>query len=86
GRLIFTPLNNILYNLDSNNLAEHGLHPRYLHIFNFVLLFGPLVLLAMKDLNVSFNYMRFTAKKRYKTVSVIVVPSDRLQKLPKLFW
>ncbi|CAG8771951.1 16164_t:CDS:1, partial [Cetraspora pellucida] len=67
GRLIFTPLNNIRYNLDSNNLAEHGLHPRYLHIFNFVLLFGPLVLLAMKDLNASFNYMRFTAKKRYKT-------------------
>ncbi|RIB12903.1 Glycosyltransferase Family 22 protein [Gigaspora rosea] len=86
GNLIFTPLNNILYNLDSNNLSEHGLHPRYLHIYNFTLLFGPLVLLTMKDLNVSFNYMRFTAKKRYKTVSVVVVPSDRLQKLPKLFW
>ncbi|CAG8530195.1 33467_t:CDS:10 [Gigaspora margarita] len=86
GNLIFTPLNNILYNLDSNNLSEHGLHPRYLHIYNFTLLFGPLVLLTMKDLNVSFNYMRFTAKKRYKTVSVVIVPSDRLQKLPKLFW
>ncbi|CAG8651636.1 12740_t:CDS:10, partial [Dentiscutata heterogama] len=114
GNLIFTPLNNILYNLDSNNLSEHGIHPRYLHIFNFTLLFGPLVLLTMKDLNVSFNYMRLTAKKRYKTViiysglcgfillsliphqeprfllpllvPVVVVPSDRLQKLPKLFW
>ncbi|CAG8433436.1 1778_t:CDS:10 [Diversispora eburnea] len=117
---IFILLNNpmrileIAYNINSDNLAEHGIHPRYLHILNFVLLFGPLVLLTMKDLNASFTYMRFKAKSKYKTViiysglcgllllsiiphqeprfllplfvPVIIVPSDRLQKIPRLFW
>ncbi|CAG8825822.1 3870_t:CDS:2, partial [Dentiscutata erythropus] len=67
GKLLFTPLNNLAYNINSDNLAEHGIHPRYLHILNFVLLFGPLVLLTMKDLNASFTYMRFKAKSKYKT-------------------
>ncbi|SCW02863.1 LAFE_0F15940g1_1 [Lachancea fermentati] len=36
------PLNNLLYNLDSSNLAEHGLHPRYTHILvNLPQMLGP---------------------------------------------
>ncbi|GAA5839969.1 hypothetical protein JCM11251_006574 [Rhodosporidiobolus azoricus] len=36
-----TPLNLLRYNLSSNNLAEHGLHPRYLHVVaNWPMLFG----------------------------------------------
>ncbi|CCF58508.1 hypothetical protein KAFR_0E03570 [Kazachstania africana CBS 2517] len=30
--LLLAPLNNLKYNLNVNNLAEHGLHPRYLHL------------------------------------------------------
>lgn len=56
-----------MYNINSENLSQHGLHPRYLHIYNFVLLFGPLTLLTMKDLNVSVKFMRWTAKRTYKT-------------------
>ncbi|PSS08868.1 hypothetical protein PHLCEN_2v3435 [Hermanssonia centrifuga] len=54
-RLVLTPYNFLLYNLSSENLAQHGLHPRWLHlvvnlpmltwiIFNIVLslLFGVL--------------------------------------------
>ncbi|XP_064214455.1 GPI mannosyltransferase 4 isoform X2 [Tribolium castaneum] len=44
---VFTPLNFILYNMDSGNLAEHGLHPRFLHVLvNMPLLFGLLALFA----------------------------------------
>lgn len=43
---VITPLNNIIYNFDSKNLAEHGLHPRYQHILvNLPLLLGPAYLL-----------------------------------------
>lgn len=40
---VFTPLNFIKYNIDSKNLAEHGLHSRYLHVLvNIPLLFNVL--------------------------------------------
>lgn len=39
--LTFTPLNFVKYNLKANNLASHGLHPKYMHfLVNFPLLFG----------------------------------------------
>jgi len=35
-----TAWNSIMYNINPNNLAQHGLHPRYLHILvNASLLF-----------------------------------------------
>lgn len=41
GALIWTPYNLLKYNLSSTNLAEHGLHPRYLHmVANWPMLFG----------------------------------------------
>jgi phosphatidylinositol glycan class Z len=37
-----TPLNNLMYNLSSTNLAQHGLHPWYQHAFvNLPQLIGP---------------------------------------------
>lgn len=38
---VFTPLNFVKYNMDTKNLAEHGLHPRFLHVLiNVPLLFN----------------------------------------------
>ncbi|KAJ3118417.1 hypothetical protein HDU96_001935 [Phlyctochytrium bullatum] len=40
-------VNNVRYNMDIGNLAEHGLHSRWLHaVVNLPLLFGPLHFLA----------------------------------------
>ncbi|KAL4980253.1 GPI mannosyltransferase 4 [Aspergillus desertorum] len=42
---IITPLNNLLYNADSSNLALHGLHPHYNHfLVNLPQLLGPALL------------------------------------------
>ncbi|KWU44848.1 hypothetical protein RHOSPDRAFT_33670 [Rhodotorula sp. JG-1b] len=39
--LVLTPLNLLRYNLASENLKEHGFHPRYLHVLvNWPMLFG----------------------------------------------
>ncbi|BGP49627.1 alpha 1,2 mannosyltransferase [Rhodotorula kratochvilovae] len=39
--LVLTPLNLLRYNLSSENLAEHGLHPRWMHaVVNMPMLFG----------------------------------------------
>ncbi|KAG9202660.1 alpha 1,2 mannosyltransferase [Epicoccum nigrum] len=39
---VITPLNNFLYNSDSTNLAQHGIHPRYQHFLaNLPQLLGP---------------------------------------------
>ncbi|XP_052104867.1 GPI mannosyltransferase 4-like [Mytilus californianus] len=49
--VVITPYNFLLYNMNPLNLAEHGIHPRYLHfIVNLPLLFGPLTLLIYKKL------------------------------------
>lgn len=43
---VITPLNNFLYNSDSTNLAQHGLHPRYQHfLINLPQLLGPAIAL-----------------------------------------
>ncbi|KAK4570007.1 alpha 1,2 mannosyltransferase [Recurvomyces mirabilis] len=40
---VFTPLNNLTYNLDASNLAQHGVHPYWQHfIANLPQLLGPL--------------------------------------------
>lgn len=39
---VFTPLNNVMYNLDPANLAQHGLHPFWQHsLANLPQLLGP---------------------------------------------
>ena len=47
---ILTPWNFIQYNTISSNLAEHGIHPFYLHFcVNMPLLFGPLMFYIFKS-------------------------------------
>ncbi|KAG1819207.1 glycosyltransferase family 22 protein [Suillus subaureus] len=42
--IVVTPFNFLMYNFAPQNLAEHGLHPRWLHLFvNLPMLFGPWV-------------------------------------------
>ncbi|KAF9968883.1 hypothetical protein BGZ73_009115 [Actinomortierella ambigua] len=49
GTLTVTFINNLLYNLDKDNLAEHGLHPLYLHLLvNFPVLFSNLAYVGVK--------------------------------------
>ncbi|KAJ6263991.1 GPI mannosyltransferase [Drechslerella dactyloides] len=46
--LIFTPLNNLIYNSSTANLAQHGLHPRYTHVLiNLPQLLGPSLILLL---------------------------------------
>ncbi|XP_063240991.1 GPI mannosyltransferase 4 [Bacillus rossius redtenbacheri] len=46
--LVVTPLNFIKYNANADNLARHGLHPRYLHLLvNVPLLYNALGLVAL---------------------------------------
>jgi phosphatidylinositol glycan class Z len=45
-KLTVTPINNLLYNTKTENLALHTLHPHYLHFaVNMPLLYGPLFLI-----------------------------------------
>ncbi|KAF9437544.1 alpha 1,2 mannosyltransferase [Entomortierella beljakovae] len=48
GTPTITMINNLQYNLDVNNLAEHGLHPRFFHILlNFPVLYGNLAIFGV---------------------------------------
>ncbi|KIX96793.1 uncharacterized protein Z520_07513 [Fonsecaea multimorphosa CBS 102226] len=45
---VITPLNNILYNTQTSNLAQHGLHPHYQHLLiNLPQLLGPALILLI---------------------------------------
>eukprot|EP00898_Chlorokybus_atmophyticus_P001793 jgi/Chlat1/2614/Chrsp178S02457 len=51
GRLMWTPINSLLYNIQAKNLSLHGLHPRYLHVVvNMPLMFGPVALACASQL------------------------------------
>ncbi|KAK3333609.1 glycosyltransferase family 22 protein [Cercophora scortea] len=53
---VFTPLNNLLYNLSTSNLAQHGLHPRYQHLLvNLPQLLGPAAILLFTQPHRSFR-------------------------------
>jgi phosphatidylinositol glycan class Z len=57
-----TPWNHMRYNMDHDNLADHGLHPHYLHaLVNAPLLFGPLYLLSL------YTMARDVLNKRHLT-------------------
>lgn len=48
GDCVITPWNNLMYNLNVDNLAQHGIHPRYTHIaINLPLLYGPLAIFGL---------------------------------------
>lgn len=45
---VITPLNNLLYNSQTDNLAQHGLHPHYQHLFvNLPQLLGPALMVLV---------------------------------------
>ena len=45
---VITPLNNIIYNSQTSNLAQHGLHPHYQHLLaNLPQLLGPALVLLV---------------------------------------
>ncbi|ODQ81597.1 glycosyltransferase family 22 protein [Babjeviella inositovora NRRL Y-12698] len=48
---VIAPFNNLLYNLDYTNLSNHGIHPRYTHVFvNLPQILGPgLVFLVYRN-------------------------------------
>ncbi|KAK0621161.1 Alg9-like mannosyltransferase family-domain-containing protein [Bombardia bombarda] len=53
---VLTPLNNLLYNIDPSNLAQHGLHPRYQHLLiNLPQLLGPAAILLFTRPHRSFR-------------------------------
>ncbi|KZF22590.1 glycosyltransferase family 22 protein [Xylona heveae TC161] len=48
---VITPWNNLRYNFDPSNLAEHGLHPYYQHVLaNLPQLLGPAFLLLLSPI------------------------------------
>lgn len=48
SNVVVTPINNVMYNMKQANLAEHGLHPYYQHLFiNLPQLIGPAFLLIL---------------------------------------
>lgn len=53
---IITPLNNLRYNLQTSNLATHGLHPWYQHILcNIPELLGPAAILLLLQPHLSLR-------------------------------
>ncbi|ORZ02512.1 Alg9-like mannosyltransferase family-domain-containing protein [Syncephalastrum racemosum] len=85
GHFVLTPLNNLLYNMDVDNLKQHGLHPRYLHLLvNTPMLYGPLAVGV-----ISAVYGKFLEDNRddfqqfyYVLLGTIVVPLAGLSSMP----
>jgi len=75
GSLTLTMWNNLRYNLDEKNLAEHGLHPRFFHLFlNFPVLFGNLALIAVATLLQKCRAGEWSSQSRLVTGKRICPP------------
>lgn len=83
--IVITPYNFFLYNSNAAHLAEHGLHPRYLHLtVNINLLFGPLSFYFYKRL---YNLILIPMKKKkidtsYCPLIMIIFPLVLLSLFP----
>lgn len=54
--IIIAPIKNVVYNLNVDNLAKHGLHPRYTHLLvNIPLILGPGLLMIRNTKNDFLN-------------------------------
>lgn len=75
GRLVSPPIINFLYNLDPANLAQHGLHPRWLHaVVNAPLLFsGPAVLSYLALARLVCRWKQTRPNACYMTVAATFV-------------
>ncbi|KAG0350233.1 alpha 1,2 mannosyltransferase [Podila minutissima] len=68
GSITVTMLNNLVYNMDSANLAQHGLHPRFFHLFlNYPVLFGNLAYLATKTMIQKARLGEWTSQSKLVT-------------------
>lgn len=76
-RLVFViaPLNALLYNTKTSNLADHGLHPHYLHLINLVILFGPVGIIGVKNAAQLQVRMLFGRRQIGKSDSLVVQQS-----------
>ncbi|KAI0088387.1 Alg9-like mannosyltransferase family-domain-containing protein [Irpex rosettiformis] len=71
NKVVVTPYNNLVYNLSADNLAKHGLHPRWLHaVVNMPLIVGPALVIygALAARKVATQYQ---ADKSRSPLSVI---------------
>lgn len=83
--LIVTPLNNLIYNTNKDNLALHGIHPLYTHILiNFPQIMGPLlVVLFYKGKNSYYKTVPFLSLVSGLTI-LSIVPHQELRFLVPL--
>nr|XP_023026482.1 GPI mannosyltransferase 4 [Leptinotarsa decemlineata] len=66
---VFTPLNFLKYNLNADNLAIHGIHPRFLHaLVNIPLLFNVLGLCTVYTLG---KYLYLCFQKKFNLLPTI---------------
>lgn len=66
-----TPLNNLLYNANTTNLAEHGLHSRFTHLLvNMQLLFSPLWLAGFLPFLLSSTFPSTSSTSSSKSSSI----------------
>eukprot|EP00850_Spirogloea_muscicola_P007055 SM000034S12809 [mRNA] locus=s34:885618:889852:- [translate_table: standard] len=71
-KVVNTPLNGLMYNSKTSNLAIHGLHPHYLHaLVNLPLLFGPIALAALKGAGAHLKMLTTTTDFRQASTSAI---------------
>ncbi|KAI3642750.1 hypothetical protein MP228_012305 [Amoeboaphelidium protococcarum] len=82
NHVVFTPLNNILYNSSHDNLSLHGIHPRYLHLLNLVILFGPLAVTFIECLIGAFRYGHQRTWQPYLSLACCVLPLLVLSLIP----
>ena len=81
--LKITPLNFILYNLESRNLAQHGLHPQYLHaLVNMPLLYGPLVAMFLYIIFSQISFYVFANHRKEVSSNSSQHKSDTSKKKP----
>jgi phosphatidylinositol glycan class Z len=83
GRVMLTPLNSLLYNMDQSNLAKHGLHPRFLHaLVNLPLLFGPLYLCLLVSLMRLLRRQTARSAERLLLAGCVLLPLLLLSAAP----
>ncbi|KAI3634162.1 hypothetical protein MIR68_007766 [Amoeboaphelidium protococcarum] len=82
SHVVFTPLNNILYNSSHDNLSLHGIHPQYLHLINLVMLFGPLAVTFIECLIGAFRYGHLRTWRLYLSLACFVFPLLVLSLIP----
>ncbi|KAG0302348.1 hypothetical protein BGZ98_007592, partial [Dissophora globulifera] len=68
GSLTVTMLNNLRYNLDEKNLAEHGLHPRFFHLLlNYPVLFLNLAWIGVTTVIQKIRARQWTSESKLVT-------------------